>query len=104
MQKRFTKRKEDFVCENCGEKVIGDGYTNHCPKCLWGKHVDVFPGDRMSSCKGLMKPVGITVKKGGAFVLVHECVVCKQRKNNVVSKNDNVDLALSIEERAKRQN
>ena len=24
----------------------GNGYTNHCPKCLWSKHVDINPGDR----------------------------------------------------------
>jgi len=55
---KFKKRKEDFFCENCGENVSGDGFTNHCPKCLWSKHVDVFPGDRKGSCNGLMKPIG----------------------------------------------
>ena len=52
----FQRRIENFVCEHCGEKVIGDGYTNHCPKCLWSKHVDVNPGDRMAHCGGMMKP------------------------------------------------
>lgn len=38
--KNFTRVIEDFICENCGTEVKGNGYTNHCPKCLWSKHVD----------------------------------------------------------------
>ena len=52
--KKFIKVKEDFVCEHCGAEVKGDGYTNHCPKCLWSKHVDVHPGDRAAECGGMM--------------------------------------------------
>jgi Zn finger protein HypA/HybF involved in hydrogenase expression len=36
--KNFVRRKENFICEACGKKVTGDGYTDHCPACLWGKH------------------------------------------------------------------
>ena len=43
--KRFTKIDEEFICENCGEKVEKLGYTcrNHCPHCLYSKHVDINP-------------------------------------------------------------
>ena len=46
--KQFTKRDEEFICENCGKKVEKLGYTSrdHCPHCLCSKHVDCFPGDR----------------------------------------------------------
>jgi hypothetical protein len=64
MPKLFTKTVEDFVCEHCGEKVVGDGYTNHCPKCLWSKHVDINPGDRASECQGMMKPINVDVQHG----------------------------------------
>ena len=57
--KQFVRRREDFVCEHCGTKVVGDGYTNHCPKCLWSKHVDIMPGDRAEDCQGLMRPIDI---------------------------------------------
>jgi hypothetical protein len=57
----FKKTKEDFVCEHCGKPVVGNGYTNHCPECLWSKHVDVNPGDRAATCLGLMEPVGVTI-------------------------------------------
>lgn len=23
------------MCEHCSAEVLGTGYTNHCPKCLW---------------------------------------------------------------------
>jgi len=56
-KKRFQKRIEDFVCERCGAFVKGTGYTDHCPECLWSKHVDVNPGDREAECGGLMEHV-----------------------------------------------
>ena len=36
MGRKFTEIDEEFVCENCGEKVKPLGYScrNHCPKCL----------------------------------------------------------------------
>ncbi|MBR6751902.1 MAG: RNHCP domain-containing protein, partial [Alphaproteobacteria bacterium] len=46
--KQFVKRVENFTCAHCGAEVFGNGYTNHCPKCLWSRHVDNNPGDRMS--------------------------------------------------------
>ncbi|HCR42265.1 TPA: hypothetical protein DIV45_02815, partial [Patescibacteria group bacterium] len=39
-RKNFIRTKEDFTCENCGHRVKGSGYTNHCPKCLYSQHVD----------------------------------------------------------------
>ncbi|WDF05905.1 RNHCP domain-containing protein [Shouchella hunanensis] len=31
-------------------------YRNHCPFCLYSKHQDIIPGDRASTCGGLMEP------------------------------------------------
>lgn len=87
-QKKFQKRIEDFVCSHCGAAVVGTGYTNHCPKCLWSKHVDIHPGDRASSCVGVMEPVGIEgiVDK---YRIVHRCIMCGYiHRNNVVSEDD----------------
>jgi hypothetical protein len=60
-------RNESFVCQNCGTEVdlhpTGSA-RNHCPMCLCSLHVDdVSPGDRLSECHGLMKPIGIDHKK-----------------------------------------
>lgn len=91
--KRFQKKKEDFVCEKCNKEVKGDGYTNHCPYCLWSKHVDVNPGDRAETCQGLMKPAKLESDKKG-FMLTNECVICGYSKRNRLSKNDDFDAAL----------
>ena len=81
--KKFQKRIENFICENCGRKIKGDGYTNHCSNCLWSKHVDINPGDRKEACRGLMKPIGINLKEG-EYILIHCCLKCgKEMKNKV---------------------
>ncbi len=76
MRKNFLRKKEDFECQVCGTKVKGDGYTDHCPQCLWGKHVDKnLPGDRESSCRGLMRPEGAVWEKG-QYRIFYRCESC----------------------------
>jgi len=75
--------------------VSGNGYTNHCPSCLWSKHVDNNPGDRANDCHGLMEPLDL-VRKNGDWVLVHSCVKCAHRKSNKMASNDSFDEALLI--------
>ena len=91
----FKKQVEDFVCGNCGVAVKGNGFTNHCPKCLWGKHVDIHPGDRAEVCKGAMEPVAIESRRDGDMV-VHRCIVCGKISKNHLSKNDDFDTVLQI--------
>ena len=86
----FIKKKEDFTCINCGFDVKGTGYTNHCPKCLYGLHVDeVKPGDRKSGCLGVMEPYGVD-KKGEEYVLLHKCGKCGKKTRNKVSERDDL--------------
>ncbi|KPJ70500.1 hypothetical protein AMJ51_01670 [Microgenomates bacterium DG_75] len=87
-QKKFTKKTEDFICEVCDTKIKGTGYTDHCPNCLFGKHVDVFPGDRKRGCGGLMEPIGATKRKGKWQILYH-CQKCGYQRFNKVSPEDN---------------
>jgi len=96
--KRFTRRVEDFLCEHCARKVAGDGYTNHCPHCLWSKHVDVNPGDRQANCGGLMPPVAVEAASGG-YVLTHRCQICGIEKRNKLSDDDNFEAVLEIARR-----
>jgi hypothetical protein len=93
--KLFQRRKEDFICGHCGSQMQGSGYTNHCSNCLWSRHVDVHPGDRNASCRGLMEPVGIT-QEHGEYILLHHCVKCKFERKNKVSTEDNYDLILEL--------
>ena len=91
----FKRHIEDFACEHCGAEVSGNGYTNHCPKCLWSKHVDVHPGDRAANCGGLMEPRSIE-SKGGLHDIVHVCVKCGHVKRNKVQKEDDFDEVVKI--------
>lgn len=91
----FVKTTEDFTCEKCKHDVTGNGYTNHCPKCLWSKHVDIHPGDRASLCGGMMEPV-LVEKDGGEFVLVHKCKACAHQKRNKVSVDDDFDKVIEV--------
>jgi hypothetical protein len=95
MAGNFTRTIEDFVCLHCGARVSGDGYTNHCPQCLWSRHVDVQPGDRASECCGMMEPVRVFQKHGEYFVQ-HRCIQCGHEKNNRTIKSDNFETLLAI--------
>ena len=64
---------EEFICENCKQQVSKLNYTarDHCPYCLYSKHVDINPGDRANKCKGLLKPIGIEKFKN-AYKIVYK--------------------------------
>ena len=96
MTKKFTKKKEDFICEFCGLTVKGDGYTDHCSNCLWSKHVDINPGDRASDCGGMMKPIKIEVQKD-KYRVVNKCEKCGYEKTNILSPDDNWDTVINIQ-------
>ncbi|TSC70574.1 MAG: hypothetical protein CEO12_295 [Parcubacteria group bacterium Gr01-1014_46] len=91
----FIKNKENFVCEKCGTVVKGNGYTNHCPHCLWSKHLDIFPGDRAEKCEGMMEPVGVS-KKGSEYIITHKCIRCGFSKTNKAVTSDSFDVIIQI--------
>ncbi|KPM52982.1 RNHCP domain-containing protein [Frankia sp. CcI49] len=85
--RRFARTPEDFECLVCGAAVRGDGYTNHCPACLWSRHVDVHPGDRAAACRGLMRPVAVEMRARDS-ILTHHCVDCGHRRRNRTAPAD----------------
>lgn len=91
----FQRKKENFTCENCGYYTIGNGYTNHCPKCLFSKHVDINPGDRLANCGGLMKPVDFDIKNS-KYSVVHECLICGYKKKNRLNKDDKIEILIDM--------
>ncbi|PIR82267.1 hypothetical protein COU20_03890 [Candidatus Kaiserbacteria bacterium CG10_big_fil_rev_8_21_14_0_10_59_10] len=95
MDRGFQKREENFQCENCGCTVTGDGYTNHCPQCLWSKHVDVNPGDRAAECRGMMRPVRVE-SRSGEHRIVHRCVACGKEQPNRAARGDSPDALVSL--------
>lgn len=96
MGKKFAKNKENFTCNKCGHENIGNGYTNHCSKCLWSLHVDVNPGDRLATCQVLMKPIKIEGSTGHDYKVLHKCLICGHEKINKLSEGDNQDVVIQI--------
>lgn len=95
MTRKFKRNIEDFACGHCGEEVVGNGYTNHCPKCLWSKHVDVNPGDREADCGGMMSPIS-SEQKSGEWRILHKCQKCGYKKINRLSKDDDFDVVFKL--------
>jgi hypothetical protein len=77
------------------QKVQGSGFTNHCPHCLWSRHVDINPGDRAASCRGLMEPVAIELKSGEK-IIVHRCLSCGELRRNKAAAEDRLEAMLKI--------
>ena len=100
----------DFKCGHCqhivssAHMVSGVNNRNHCPYCLWSCHLDLFEaGDRLSACKGQMKPIGLTMKKsrnkyrlrsGGELMLIHACVECGSLSINRLAADDDPDSVI----------
>jgi hypothetical protein len=95
----FKRTVEDFVCEHCGTPVIGTGFTNHCPKCLWSKHVDVHPGDRAEACSGMMEPVALE-GSSPTYDIVHVCQKCGLRRRNRTDAQDDSAALLAVVRKA----
>jgi len=100
----------DFRCGHCGNHVStahvlsGVNNRNHCPYCLWSRHLDLYvAGDRLSACKGQMRPIGLTMKKSrnkyqvksrGELMLIHECVECRCLSINRIAADDDPDSVM----------
>ena len=93
--KKFIRKIEDFDCEHCGKHIHGNGYTNHCPECLFSKHVDINPGDRLAHCGGLMEPISVKFTEGN-YSILHHCVKCNFEKMNKVLPEDNFAKVLEL--------
>lgn len=96
--KRFTEIDEEFVCSHCGRKVPKLGYScrNHCPYCLYSKHVDINPGDRAETCQGKLRPIGLEIDSKKGYVIIHKCEKCGKIRKNKAAKDDNMDLMIQL--------
>ncbi len=116
-EKTIEQKKETFRCLHCGEMVavhelMGTKHRNHCPSCLWSKHVDLeMSGDRKSECGGGMEPIGLTFKhegydkygklKRGEIMMVHRCASCGDISINRAAADDSESSILQIFESSK---
>jgi hypothetical protein len=89
-----------FRCVHCHADVPGDApgtqHRNHCPACLWSRHVDDLPGDRAADCGSSMEPIAITVRGAGEWVLIHRCAGCGVLHANRSAADDNPLLLLRL--------
>ena len=95
--KTFTQRDEEFICDNCGKNVERLNYTSrdHCPYCLYSKHVDINPGDRLNTCCGLLKPIGIEKFKD-TYKIIYKCEKCSEIHKNIVAIDDDMNLIIEL--------
>ncbi len=95
--KKFNMLDESFICENCGYSVSKLDYSarDHCPKCLYSKHVDIMPGDRLNKCLGLMEPISIEKYKN-TYKIIYKCLKCGQIHKNIMATDDNYDIIVKL--------
>jgi hypothetical protein len=68
----------------------GTAHRNHCPTCLWSRHVDDdVPGDRAADCHASMEPIAVHVRGDGEWALVHRCAGCGEVHLNRIAGDDN---------------
>lgn len=98
MIKKFTKIDEEFICNNCGNKVEKLGYTSrdHCPTCLYSKHVDINPGDRLETCHGDLVPVSVELNPKKGYVIIYRCKKCGKIRKNKAAEDDNMNLIIKL--------
>lgn len=112
MRTYYNDINADFTCKQCGAFVSahkaasGVVNRNHCPYCLHSRHMDLFKaGDRLCACKGLMVPVGLTLKNSrvkysrhhqGELMLVHRCEACGVISINRIAADDDPHILLSL--------
>ncbi len=95
--KRFNMIDETFTCDVCHKKVNKLLYTarDHCPYCLSSKHLDINPGDRASTCKGILEPIDIEKSKD-TYKIIYKCNKCGMIKKNKIAEDDSFDKILEI--------
>jgi hypothetical protein len=102
-QRRGSHRHGDtsFRCGHCrldvSMRAPGTVHRNHCPNCLWSRHLDDdAPGDRAAECGSLMEPIAVSVRGDGEWVLVHRCAGCDALSLNRTAGDDNPLMLLRL--------
>ncbi|MCC6909637.1 MAG: RNHCP domain-containing protein [Phycisphaerales bacterium] len=95
-----TRPETGFTCIHCRQAVspqaYGTSHRNHCPQCLWSRHVDEQVGDRRCACRGPMEPIALEVRRDGEWAIVHRCTGCNTLRTNRIAGDDHVLTLLSL--------
>jgi hypothetical protein len=97
----YSTREKTFRCLHCRAFVapvpFGGQHRNHCPFCLFSRHVDDRrPGDRMSRCGVKMQPIGAFQRPSGEYVVIHRCLGCGIERFCRIAADDSLDLVLDL--------
>ena len=109
---RLQLPEQEFRCLQCGLYILcaptmaGVQNRNHCPYCLWSRHLDWrSAGDRLSGCRAAMQPVGLTTKRSrnkyarerdGELMVIHECTICEKVVINRIAADDSAASLLAV--------
>ena len=76
--KRFNELDEEFICEQCNKKIGKLIYTSrdHCPYCLYSKHVDI--------------------KYKDSYKIVYKCNKCGQIHKNIMARDDDMNKIIEV--------
>jgi hypothetical protein len=106
--------EQGFICVqchlyvSCAPSSAGVQNRNHCPGCLWSRHLDWrSAGDRLSVCRAAMRPIGLTTKhstnkyaveRDGELMVVHQCTACETIIINRIAADDSATSLLALYE------
>jgi hypothetical protein len=80
--------------------LTNGSYRDHCPSCLWSRHVDITPGDRASDCGAPMRPAQIDTRTGKGLVIIHRCTGCGAVRANRIARDalqgDDIDAITAV--------
>ena len=97
---RHNSCGDSFNCKFCNRLVVshgaGSAHRNHCPNCLTSLHLDNEPGDRKADCGGIMEAIGVWVRNGGEWAVIHRCKQCGQLSANRIAADDNPLKLMSV--------
>lgn len=103
--------KNNFKCEHCGREVssegsIGTNHRNHCPFCLWSKHLGQSIENKRLECSEMMEPIGLTFKqegmdkygkeRRGEIMIIHRCTKDGEISINRLASDDNTETIMKV--------
>jgi len=98
-RKNFIDINEGFICQNCKTENFPaeKSCRNHCTNCLYSLHVDQkTPGDRESTCLGLMEPIFVEQDSRKDWIITHNCIKCEKIIRNKKASDDNYDRIIAL--------
>ncbi|MFM9957624.1 MAG: RNHCP domain-containing protein [Phycisphaerales bacterium] len=100
MSHRSRPDEQEFTCIRCKARItsetFGTRHRNHCPVCLWSRHLDEQPGDRACPCRQPMEPISIEVRRDGEWAIVHRCGGCGVLRTNRIAGDDQTMALLAL--------